>query len=172
MALQRLINALGPDSTTSYGILQPLLQHCTNPNQACILAASPTAFLCRKVVMNLTNVNYSVELKSCSRLGSAKGGMRSMNKYPYALLSGSCSVAKNVDDENHDALVQADELNLLEDGLQLWLIALRNAPGPQSWLLDLFPNLCAVMEKSTGERAVFHRKSKNAHLCNYTCAGV
>jgi hypothetical protein len=34
VALQRLINALGPDSTTSYGILQPLLQHCTDPNQA------------------------------------------------------------------------------------------------------------------------------------------
>lgn len=48
--------------------------------------------------------------------------------------------------------VQADELNLLEDGLQLWLIALRNAPSSQSaeGLLNLFPNLTAVMERSTG----------------------
>lgn len=45
---------------------------------------------------------------------------------------------------------QPDELNLLEDGLQLWLIALRNAPAQQPWLLDLFPNVCANMEKSTG----------------------
>ena len=42
--------------------------------------------------------------------------------------------------------------NLLEDGLQLWLIALRNAPSSEaaSSLLDLFPNLTAVMERSTG----------------------
>ena len=48
--------------------------------------------------------------------------------------------------------VQADELNLLEDGLQLWLIALRNAPSSQagSALLHLFPNLTAVMQRSTG----------------------
>ncbi len=48
-------------------------------------------------------------------------------------------------------LLQPDELNLLEDGLQLWLIALRNAPAPQAWLLDLFANLCVVMERSTGK---------------------
>lgn len=48
--------------------------------------------------------------------------------------------------------MQADELNLLEDGLQLWLIALRNAPAAHTAgpLLDLFPNLTAVMERSTG----------------------
>ena len=46
--------------------------------------------------------------------------------------------------------VQPDELNLLEDGLHLWLIALRNAPQPQQELLELFPNLLAAMEKSTG----------------------
>ena len=48
--------------------------------------------------------------------------------------------------------MQADELNLLEDGLQLWLIALRNAPSSEAGnaLLDLFPNLTAVMLRSTG----------------------
>ena len=46
--------------------------------------------------------------------------------------------------------MQPDELNLLEDGLQLWLIALRNAPSSQFALLDLFPNLASVMERSTG----------------------
>ncbi|DBA79077.1 hypothetical protein WJX77_002150 [Trebouxia sp. C0004] len=44
---------------------------------------------------------------------------------------------------------QPDELNLLEDGLQLWLIALRNAPAPHASLLDLFSNLATVMERST-----------------------
>lgn len=46
--------------------------------------------------------------------------------------------------------MQPDELNLLEDGLQLWLVALRNAPGPQPELVENFPNLAAVMERSTG----------------------
>ena len=38
----------------------------------------------------------------------------------------------------------------MEDGLQLWLVALRNAPWPDSGLLSLFPNLAAVMQQSTG----------------------
>ncbi|KAL3150483.1 hypothetical protein ABBQ32_000305 [Trebouxia sp. C0010 RCD-2024] len=78
LALQRLVNALGPDSPGCYNLLVPILQQCT-------------------------------------------------------------------------AIDQPDELNLLEDGLQLWLIALRNAPSPQSaeGLLNLFPNLTAVMERST-----------------------
>jgi hypothetical protein len=41
-------------------------------------------------------------------------------------------------------------LNLLEDGLQLWLVALRNASEPSPQLLDLFPNLATAMESSTG----------------------
>jgi len=48
-------------------------------------------------------------------------------------------------------LLQPDELNLLEDGLQLWLIALRNAPALHASLLDLFSNLATVMERSTGQ---------------------
>jgi len=47
-------------------------------------------------------------------------------------------------------VLQPNELNLLEDGLQLWLIALRNAPAPHESLLDLFSNLAAVMQRSTG----------------------
>ncbi len=50
--------------------------------------------------------------------------------------------------------MQPDELNLLEDGLQLWLIALRNAPESQPELLNIFPNLAVVMERSTGKRRV------------------
>lgn len=46
--------------------------------------------------------------------------------------------------------LQPDQLNLLEDGLQLWLVALRNAPSPHSGLLSLFPNLAVVMQQSTG----------------------
>ncbi|KAK9822576.1 hypothetical protein WJX74_006339 [Apatococcus lobatus] len=75
LALQRLVNALGSDSTRCYDLLLPILRHCTDINQP-------------------------------------------------------------------------DELNLLEDGLQLWLIALRNAPTAQEPLLALFPNLAAVMERS------------------------
>ena len=33
VALQKLLNALGPDSPASYAILEPLLRHCTDPNQ-------------------------------------------------------------------------------------------------------------------------------------------
>jgi hypothetical protein len=45
---------------------------------------------------------------------------------------------------------QPDELNLLEDGLALWLVALRCAPAPNQELLALFPHLTAAMERSTG----------------------
>ena len=45
---------------------------------------------------------------------------------------------------------QPDELNLLEDGLALWLVALRCAPAPCPELLALFPNLTAALERSTG----------------------
>lgn len=45
---------------------------------------------------------------------------------------------------------QPEELNLLEDGLQLWLVALRNAPGPQPALLEPLPHLVAIMDRSTG----------------------
>ena len=50
---------------------------------------------------------------------------------------------------------QPDELNLLEDGLQLWLVALRHAPAPHPGLLTaVFPNLVAAMAKSTEHIAV------------------
>lgn len=50
---------------------------------------------------------------------------------------------------------QPDELNLLEDGLQLWLVTLRHAPAPHPGLLgDLFPHLVAAMGKSTEHIAV------------------
>ena len=48
--------------------------------------------------------------------------------------------------------LQPDELNLLEDALQLWLVSLRNAPEPNAQLLSFFPNLVAAMERSTGKR--------------------
>ncbi|KAK9787255.1 hypothetical protein WJX73_002919 [Symbiochloris irregularis] len=44
---------------------------------------------------------------------------------------------------------QPDELNLLEDGLQLWAVALCNAPRPEPQLLNLFPNLVAILQRST-----------------------
>lgn len=41
-----------------------------------------------------------------------------------------------------------DELNLLEDGVLLWEATLNHAPSMVPQLLDLFPNLIAIMEKS------------------------
>jgi len=46
-------------------------------------------------------------------------------------------------------MTQPDEVNLLEDGLALWLIALRNAPQSHPSLLQLYPNLHQVMARST-----------------------
>ena len=67
---------------------------------------------------------------------------------------GNCLVVQCLVTDQADAIsdrcMQEDELNLLEDGLQLWVIALRNAPSPHAGLLDLFTNLAAVMQRSTG----------------------
>jgi hypothetical protein len=41
-----------------------------------------------------------------------------------------------------------DELNLLEDGVLLWEATLNHAPSMVPQLLDLFPNLIAIIEKS------------------------
>ncbi|BBN14841.1 importin-11 [Marchantia polymorpha subsp. ruderalis] len=43
---------------------------------------------------------------------------------------------------------QPDELNMLEDGMQLWQTTLRHAPVMVPQLQGLFPHLVAVMEKS------------------------
>ncbi|CAK9199162.1 unnamed protein product [Sphagnum jensenii] len=43
---------------------------------------------------------------------------------------------------------QPDELNMLEDGVQLWQTTLRNAPIMVPQLMDLFPHLVAVMERN------------------------
>jgi hypothetical protein len=42
-----------------------------------------------------------------------------------------------------------DSLNLLEDGLALWLVALRHAPAPDPRLLEPFTELAAGMLSST-----------------------
>ena len=44
---------------------------------------------------------------------------------------------------------QEEALNLLEDGLQLWQEALRQAPAPAAELTDLFPNLTSLTSIST-----------------------
>eukprot|EP00850_Spirogloea_muscicola_P012417 SM000080S22932 [mRNA] locus=s80:226582:234777:+ [translate_table: standard] len=41
-----------------------------------------------------------------------------------------------------------DELNLLEDGMQLWLVTLRNAPTMVPQILSLFSHLVPVMERN------------------------
>ncbi|GMH34265.1 hypothetical protein BSKO_02099 [Bryopsis sp. KO-2023] len=47
---------------------------------------------------------------------------------------------------------QPESLVLLEDGLNLWLVALRNTTETQGGvLLDLFPHVARIMERSTGE---------------------
>lgn len=67
---------------------------------------------------------------------------------------------------------QPDELNLLEDGLQLWLVALRNAPGPNADLLSLFPNLVAAMERSTEHIAVGMKIATSCVLLGGSCGGL
>ena len=52
---------------------------------------------------------------------------------------------------------QPDELNLMEDGLLLWLVALRHAPTPNSGLLAPLPHLLSAMETSTEHIAVGSR---------------
>jgi hypothetical protein len=84
LALQEIVNILGPESTAAYGVLLPVLGLATD-------------------------------------------------------------------------ISQPDELNLLEDGLGLWLVALRNAPQPHPQLLQLFPNLHAVMARSTEHIRVLSR---------------
>ena len=49
---------------------------------------------------------------------------------------------------------QRDELNLLEDGLLLWLVALHHAPTYHPGLLAPLPHLLAIMEHSTEHIAV------------------
>lgn len=65
----------------------------------------------------------------------------------------------------HFVLVQPDELNVLEDGLQLWLIALRNAIVPDPQIVGLFPNLSLVLDHSTGAHLFpfLHASSLSLH---------
>lgn len=49
---------------------------------------------------------------------------------------------------------QPDELNLMEDGLLLWLVALRHAPAPHPGLLAPLGHLLNAMERSTEHVAV------------------
>lgn len=44
---------------------------------------------------------------------------------------------------------QPDELNLMEDGLLLWFVALRHAPAPHPGLIAPLPHLLSAMEGST-----------------------
>ena len=46
--------------------------------------------------------------------------------------------------------MQPDEVSVLEDGLLLWVVSLRNAPLPEPGLLDIFPCLLPLLQRSTG----------------------
>ncbi|KAJ9531806.1 hypothetical protein QJQ45_021952 [Haematococcus lacustris] len=76
LALQRLVNVLGAESSVAYPLLLPMLQYATDPRQP-------------------------------------------------------------------------DALHLLEDGLGLWLVAVRNALTPEPGLLGLLPHLALAMGQST-----------------------
>ena len=69
---------------------------------------------------------------------------------------------------------QPDELNLLEDGLQLWLIALRNAPSPHGPLLALYSNLTPIMQRSTGTSSALAVSLAGAMSCGmpHACAAL
>ena len=70
--------------------------------------------------------------------------------------------------------LQPDELNLLEDGLQLWLIALRNAPTPHGPLLALYSNLTPIMQRSTGTISTPPASLAGAMSCSmpHACAAL
>lgn len=125
LALSRLVNALGMDSPASYGLLIPILQSCTASNQVYQRPCTDAACCARHICISETT--WFTVTKSCVTAAVLY----------YGHLEQVC-------------VAQPDQLNLLEDGLQLWLVALRNAPSPNSGLLSLFPNLAAVMQQSTG----------------------
>jgi hypothetical protein len=58
----------------------------------------------------------------------------------------------------------ADALNLLEDGLQLWLVALRCAPATTPVLLDPLPLLAAVLARPTEHLPLAARVATSALL--------
>jgi hypothetical protein len=138
LALQRLVNALGTESPSSYPVLVPILQISTDPNQV----PSPTILL---------------HQQEC-----AEGIMVS----DYYIWHSACALCQAVGTLTHILwlLGQPDELNLLEDGLQLWLIALRNTPVPQPALLSLFPNLAVAMQRSTGGTCQFTSSQTLLHV--------
>lgn len=46
---------------------------------------------------------------------------------------------------------EPESLTLLEDGLNLWLVTLRNTPDNQgAALLELFPHVLELLQRSTG----------------------
>ena len=133
LALSRLVNALGMESPTSYSLLIPILQTCTATNQV------------KPVYRQLQTLRLK-PMFACtllSRQCHADGLYRKGNQH--------CSLpVRATSNAKYCTCLQPDQLNLLEDGLQLWLVALRNAPLPDPGLLSLFPNLAAVMQQSTG----------------------
>ncbi len=90
----------------------------------------------------------------------------------FRLLKGYCSAACCL----HQIVLclQPDELNLLEDGLQLWLIALRNAPSPHGPLLALYSNLTPIMQRSTGTTPALPASLAGAVSCAtpHACAAL
>jgi hypothetical protein len=59
---------------------------------------------------------------------------------------------------------QPDGLNLLEDGLHLWLVALRHAPAPHPGLLAPLPHLLAALRASTEHAGLGMRCAASAVL--------
>ena len=122
-ALQRLVNVLGPDSAVCHPLLLPLLRYCTDITQA-------------RRAKDMRIPLKTLSTKSLKYMGSHIQCIMSTSVPCQSMtLWGSA---------------QPEELNLLEDGLQLWLVALRNAPGPRPALLEPLPHLVAIMDRSTG----------------------
>ena len=59
---------------------------------------------------------------------------------------------------------QPDELNMLEDGLQLWQAALRNAPAMVPPLMHLFTHLGPVMDRNFDHLLVSMPQCKDTNV--------
>jgi len=149
-ALQRLVNVLGPECPACYPLLLPILRYCTDISQARRAPARHALQAAKQCTRSWTEhspkrlcLSHSAArrrpsaVKACWRTFS-KSNAHSARAQHIKVCARPCAAA------------QPEELNLLEDGLQLWLVALRNAPAPEPGLLHLFPHLVAVMERSTG----------------------
>ena len=137
LSIQRIVNSLGMECPSTYPLVIPILQQCTDPEQ----------------VIDKSKIRLSI-----SYLHEALLNVPSL--HPAFQVQDVCQRIQDSTIQHLKLLVQltkqlrwlqqGSDASLLEDGLQLWLVTLRNAPAASAELLGIFPNLAAAMNNSTG----------------------